>query len=46
VLSLADGRVLVSRPAGAPLTHFPSVVVDGNHVFVPTMTGITAYRGS
>jgi outer membrane protein assembly factor BamB len=45
VLSLATGKVLSSHPAGA-LTHFPSEVVAGNHVFVPTLSGITAFRGS
>jgi outer membrane protein assembly factor BamB len=45
VLSLATGRVQSSIPVGA-LPNFPSEVVDGNRVFVPTLTGITALRGS
>jgi outer membrane protein assembly factor BamB len=45
VLSLADGRVLSSQSVGG-LTHFPSQIVDGNHVFVPTTSGITAFHGS
>ncbi|HEX3707475.1 MAG TPA: PQQ-binding-like beta-propeller repeat protein [Mycobacteriales bacterium] len=45
VLSLATGNVVSSTPVGS-LTHFPSEVVDGNHVFVPTLSGITAIRGS
>lgn len=45
VLSLATGRVLSSISVGA-LPTFPSEVVDGNHIFVPTLSGITAIRGS
>jgi hypothetical protein len=45
VLSLASGRVLSSHAAGS-LTHFPSEVIDGNRVFVPTLSGITAFHGS
>jgi outer membrane protein assembly factor BamB len=45
VLALATGNVLSSTPVGS-LTHFPSEVVDGGYVFVPTLTGITAVRGS
>ncbi len=45
VLSLADGHVLSTHAVGS-LTHFPSEVVDGNHVFVPTLSGITAFHGS
>jgi len=44
VLRLASGRVLQRIHAGT-LTHFPSEVVDGGFVFVPTLTGITAFRG-
>ena len=32
-----------SMPASLP--HFPSEVVDGGHVFVPTLTGVTAFVG-
>jgi outer membrane protein assembly factor BamB len=45
VLSLADGHVIRSISVGS-LPTFPSEVVDGNHVFVPTLDGITAIRGS
>ncbi|HWA65115.1 MAG TPA: PQQ-binding-like beta-propeller repeat protein [Mycobacteriales bacterium] len=45
VLSLQTGHVIASIPVG-PLATFPSEVVDGNHVFVPTLSGITALRGS
>jgi outer membrane protein assembly factor BamB len=45
VLSLRSGHVLSSHPVGSP-THFTSVVIDGNHVFVPSMSGITAFHGS
>jgi outer membrane protein assembly factor BamB len=45
VLALSDGHVLSSHSVGS-LTHFPSCVIDGNHVFVPTMSGVTALHGS
>jgi YVTN family beta-propeller protein len=45
VLDLATGRVVSTVPVGQ-LTHFPSEVVDGNHIFVPTLSGVTAIRGS
>ena len=45
VLSLATGRVIGSISVGS-LPTFPSEVVDGNHIFVPTTSGITAIRGS
>jgi outer membrane protein assembly factor BamB len=44
VLRLSDGSV-VQRIAAGSHTHFPSAVVDGGFVFVPTLTGITAFRG-
>jgi outer membrane protein assembly factor BamB len=44
VLGLSDGHVLQRIHAG-DLTHFPSEVVDGGFVFVPTLTGITAFQG-
>jgi outer membrane protein assembly factor BamB len=44
VLRLADGSV-VQRIHAGDLTHFPSEVVDGGYVFVPTLTGITAFHG-
>ena len=40
----SSGRV-VQRIHAGDLTHFPSSVVDGGYVFVPTLTGITAFRG-
>jgi hypothetical protein len=27
-------------------THFPSEVVDGTRIFVPTLSGISSIRGS
>jgi outer membrane protein assembly factor BamB len=45
VLSLSTGHVVAGIATG-PLPHFPSEVVDGNLIFVPTLTGITAIRGS
>src|SRR4029079_8689256 len=44
VLELSTGAV-VQRIHAGDLTHFPSEVVDGGHVFVPTLTGITAFQG-
>lgn len=44
VLSVSSGRVL-KRIAVGSLTHFPSAMVDGGRVFVPTLTGVTALRG-
>lgn len=45
VLSLATGHTVASISTGS-LTHFPSEVVDGGRIYVPTLTGITAIRGS
>jgi YVTN family beta-propeller protein len=45
VLSLKTGHLVASISVGS-LPTFPSEVVDGNHIFVPTTTGITAIRGS
>ena len=44
VLRLSNGSVVQKIHAG-DLTHFPSEVVDGGYVFVPTLTGVTAFRG-
>ncbi len=44
VLRLDNGSVIQRIHAGN-LTHFPSQVVDGGFVFVPTLTGITAFHG-
>jgi outer membrane protein assembly factor BamB len=44
VLRLSNGHELQRLHAGS-LTHFPSETVDGGYVFVPTLTGITAFRG-
>ncbi len=44
VLNLSDGTQ-VQRIHAGDLTHFPSQVVDGGFVFVPTLTGITAFHG-
>jgi hypothetical protein len=45
VLSLATGHVITSISLGS-FTHFPSEVVDGKRIYVPTLSGITAIRGS
>ncbi|HET7071764.1 MAG TPA: PQQ-binding-like beta-propeller repeat protein [Nocardioides sp.] len=44
VLRLSNGHQVQRIHAGA-LTHFPSEVVDGGMVFVPTLSGVTAFRG-
>jgi outer membrane protein assembly factor BamB len=44
VLRLRNGHVVQRIHAGS-LTHFPSEVVDGGFVFVPTLTGVTAFHG-
>ena len=44
VLRLRDGKVLRRLPAG-PMPHFPSQIVCGNWVFVPTLQGVVAFRG-
>jgi outer membrane protein assembly factor BamB len=44
VLSLKTGTLRSSTAVGS-LTHFPSEVVDGGMVFVPTLSGVTALRG-
>jgi len=44
VLNLADGS-LVQRIHAGSLTNFPSSTVDGGYVFVPTLTGVTAFHG-
>jgi outer membrane protein assembly factor BamB len=44
VLHLSNGQV-AQRIAAGPLTHFPSEVVDGGYVYVPTLSGITAFHG-
>jgi len=44
VLDLSDGSIVQRIHAGS-LTHFPSSVVDGGYVFVPTLTGVTAFHG-
>jgi len=44
VLRRTNGSVVQRIPAGSH-THFPSLVVDGGFVFVPTLTGVTAFRG-
>jgi outer membrane protein assembly factor BamB len=45
VLGLAHGGVKSRHHAG-PMPHFPSQVVSGDWVFVPTLSGVTAFRGS
>lgn len=44
VLRLSDGKQ-VQRIHAGPATHFPSETVSGNYVFVPTLSGVTAFRG-
>jgi PQQ-like domain len=44
VVRLKTGHV-VQRIHAGDLTHFPSQVVDGGYVFVPTLSGITAFHG-
>jgi hypothetical protein len=44
VLRLRDGHEIQRIHTGT-VAHFPSQVVDGGYVFVPTLSGITAYRG-
>jgi len=44
VLRLSDGSEVQRLHAG-PLPHFPSEVVSGDWVFVPTLDGVTAFRG-
>jgi outer membrane protein assembly factor BamB len=44
VLRLDNGH-RVQRIHAGNLTHFPSQVVDGGFVFVPTLSGITAFHG-
>jgi outer membrane protein assembly factor BamB len=44
VLSLRTGHT-VQRIHAGDVSHFPSEVVDGGYVFVPTLSGITAFHG-
>lgn len=44
VLRLRNGSVVQRIHAGR-LTHFPSEVVDGGYVFVPTASGVSAFHG-
>ena len=44
VLALSTGSVLQRLHAGR-LTHFPSEVVSGDWVFVPTLDGVTSFHG-
>jgi outer membrane protein assembly factor BamB len=44
VLHLGNGHIAQRIPAGS-LTHFPSEVVDGGYVYVPTLSGVTAFHG-
>jgi hypothetical protein len=43
VLGLGDGHVVQRLHAGE-LTHFPSASISGRSVFVPTLSGVTAFR--
>ena len=44
VLRLADGTEVQRLHVGS-VTHFPSQTISGDYVFVPTLTGITAFQG-
>jgi outer membrane protein assembly factor BamB len=44
VLRLRNGSV-VQRIHAGQLTHFPSEVVDGGYVYVPTTSGVSAFHG-
>ena len=44
VLRLKDGSVVQRLPAG-PMPNFPTEIVSGNWVFVPTLDGVTAFHG-
>lgn len=44
-LRLSNGSVLARQHVGA-LPHFPSQIVSGNYLFVPTLNGVTAFQGS
>jgi len=45
VLSLASGRAIGRYHVG-PMPHFPSQIVSGSWVFVPSLGGVTAFSGS
>lgn len=45
VLGLAHGHTIARYHVGA-MPHFPSEVVSGNWVFVPSLSGVTAFQGS
>jgi outer membrane protein assembly factor BamB len=45
VLDLQDGSE-IQRLAAGPMPSFPSQIVSGDWVFVPTLEGVTAFRGS
>jgi outer membrane protein assembly factor BamB len=46
VLSLKTGERITAVPIAHALTHFPSEVIDGRFIYVPTLDGITAIAGS
>jgi hypothetical protein len=46
VLSLRGGHRHGSFAVGDGMTHFPSETINGGRVFVPTLAGISAFRGS
>lgn len=45
VLRLSNGSV-VDRVSAGSLTHFPSATISGPMIFVPTLTGVTAFTSS
>lgn len=44
VLGLRHGHVIERHHVG-PMPHFPSQIVSGHWVFVPSLRGVTAFRG-
>jgi hypothetical protein len=44
VLRLSDGHIVQRIHVGST-THFPSETVSGDFVFVPTLSGVSAFKG-
>jgi outer membrane protein assembly factor BamB len=45
VLRLSDGTEVQRLSVGSSMPHFPSQIVSGDWVFVPSLGGVTAFRG-
>ena len=45
MLRLSNGSLIGRYPVGA-LPQFTSAVVSGDYVFVPSLSGVTAFRGN